>query len=156
MNENSSTNRAQSRILSDDQTDSLLRDFFRLEVPAELSQPLRHVPLATPAVATLTLAPEHHVEQLRPQSSRFVGVAASVAAMALAVLVLISGSNEPPANGKSVAEGNIRSPATTPDIEEPMLVSPQGDSRTSTKVIGRDGVTLEETDSIELHPQKQQ
>ena len=37
MNENSSSNRNQSRILSDDQTDSLLSDFFRREVPAELN-----------------------------------------------------------------------------------------------------------------------
>ena len=158
MNDNSSTNRAQSRIPSDDQTDSLLRDFFRREVPAELNQPLRRSALATAtaAAATLALASDHHVEHLRPRSARFVGVAASVAAMALAVLVLISGKAELPSNGSGFAGRETRPPATTPDTDEPMLVSPQGDSRTSTKVVGPDGVTLEETDSIELHPQKQQ
>ena len=154
MNENSSSNRNQSRILSDDQTDSLLSDFFRREVPAELNQPLRRTPLATGAATTLTLAHEHHVEQLRPQSTRFVGVAASVAAMALAVLVLIYGNNEPSANRRSFADGDTRTPVATPDTDKQMLVSPQGDSGKSAKVIGSDGVTLEETDSIELHPQK--
>ena len=154
MNENSSSNRAQSRILSDDQTDSLLSEFFRREVPAELNQPLRRSPLATAASATLTLAHEHHVEQLRPQSTRFVGVAASVAAMALAVLALISGNNEPSANRRSFADGDTRSGAATPDTDKPMAVSEQGDSLKSTKVIGPDGLTLEETDSIKLNPQK--
>ena len=157
MNDISNTSRAQGRIRSDDQMDSLLRDFFRLEVPTELNQPLRRNPLSIAAAATLTLAPEHHVEQRRPRSVRFVGVAASVAAMALAVLVMIFGNTAHPLDGNGLAKGttgDTRSPGTTPDIDNPMLVSPQGDSSKSTKVIGPDGVTLEETDSIELHPQK--
>lgn len=150
MNDNSTTNRDQSRMPSDDQMDSLLRGFFRLEVPAELNQPLRRNPFATATAATLTLAQEHHVEQLRPRSVRIVGVAASVAAMALAVLVLVSDNHKPLANGSGFAGRDT----TTPDNNTPMLVSPQGNSRTATKVVGPDGVTLEETDSILLHPQK--
>ena len=46
MSDNSATNRAESRMPSDDQTDVLLRDFFRLEVPTELNQPLRRNQLA--------------------------------------------------------------------------------------------------------------
>ena len=144
MNDNSTTNGGQRRLTSDDQMDSLLRDFFRLETPLELNQPLRR--------HGLPLAPEHHVEQLRPRSSRVVGVAASVVAMALAGLVLVSGNHELRSNGNGFAG---RAPlATPPEIDKPMLVSPQGDSRGSTKAIGPDGVTLEETDSIELHSPK--
>ena len=154
MNDISNTNRAQGRMPSNDQMDFLLRDFFRLEVPTELNQPLRRNPLSIAAAATLTLAPEHHVEQRRPRSVRFVGVAASVAAMALAVLVLVSGNHELPSNDSGFAGRDTKPPVTTPDIDKPMLVSPQGDSRASTKAIGPDGVTLEETDSIELHPPK--
>ena len=152
MNDNSTTNGGQRRLTSDDQMDSLLRDFFRLETPLELNQPLRRHGLPIAAVATLTLAPEHRVEQLRPRSSRVVGVAASVVAMALAGLVLVSGNHELRSNGNAFAG---RAPlATPPEIDKPMLVSPQGDSRGSTKAIGPDGVTLEETDSIELHSPK--
>ena len=154
MNDISNTSRAQGRIRSDDQMDSLLRDFFRLEVPTELNQPLRRNPLATTAAATLTLAPEHYADQLRPWSVRLVAVAASVAAMALALLVLVSGNHAPPINRSGFADRDSMPPATTHDIENPMLVSPQGDSPTSAKVVGPDGVTLEETDGIELHPQK--
>ena len=64
MNENSSANRDQSRIPSDDQMDFLLRDFFRLEVPTALNQSLRRRSLATAAAATLTLVGC----QLRPTS----------------------------------------------------------------------------------------
>ena len=156
MNDISNTNRAEGRMPSDDQMDFLLRDFFRLEVPTELNQPLRRNPLTIAAAATLTLAPEHHFEQLRPRSVRFVGVAASVAAMSLAVLVMIFGNTTLPLDGNGLAKGttgDTRSPGTTPDIDKQMLVSPQGDSSSSTKVVGPDGVTLEETE-IELYPQK--
>ena len=157
MSDNSSADRVQSGMPSDDQMDSLLRDFFHLEVPTELNQPLRRNQLATATVATSTVTPNGRVEQRRPRSVRFVAVAASVAAMALAVLVLISGNNVPPLSGSGVANGTTgqtKSPGTTPNIDQPMVVSPEGDSRTSTKPIGPDGVTLEETETIELHPQK--
>ena len=153
MNDNSATNRPQNRMPSDDQMDSLLRDFFRLEIPTELNQPLRRNSLATAAAATLTLDPESYVEQLRPRSVGFVGVTASVAAMALALLVLVSRNHEPLADRSGFAGRDNKPPAATPDIDEPMLVTPQGDSHTSGKAVGPDGVTLEETE-IELRPQK--
>lgn len=154
MNDNSATNHAESRLPSDDQTDALLRDFFRLEVPTELNQPLRRHLLATATVATLTRAPEHRPEPSRPRSVRFVAVSASVAAMAMAVLVMISGNNPPSSHVSNGANGGTESPRLTPEIDKPMLVSPEGDSRPSTKAVGPDGVTLEETDTIELHQQK--
>ena len=152
MNENSETNGGQRRLPSGDEMDALLRDFFRFETPLELNQPLRCHGLPIAAVATLTLAPEHHVEPLRSRSIRVVGVAASVVAMALAGLVLVSGKHELRSNGNGFAG---RAPLATPsEIDKPMLVSPQGDSRGSSKAIGPDGLTLEETDSIELHSPK--
>ena len=154
MNDNSAANHAESHIPSDDQTDALLRDFFRLEVPTELNQPLGRNPLATATVATLTRAPEHRSEPSRPRSVRFVAVSTSVAAMALAVLVMISGNNPPSSHVSNGANGGTESPDATPEIDKPMLVSPEGDSRPSTKAVGQDGVTLEETDTIELHLQK--
>jgi hypothetical protein len=154
MNDNAAINRAESRTPSDDQMDALLRDFFRLEVPTELNQPFRRNQSATATVATLTVAPERRTEQPGPRSVRFVAVSASVAAMALAVLVVISGNNGPSSHVSKGAAGGSESPGPTPGIDKPMLVSPEGDSRTSTSPVGSDGVTLEETDTIELHPKK--
>jgi len=151
MNDNSSTNEPQIKLLSDDQMDSLLRDFFRLEVPVELNQPLQ---LRPSTVTTLTVAAELEDQLTRPRSVRFVAVAASVAAMAMAVLVVISADNSPPSNGSTIANGLLNPPTDSPNIDKSMLVSPQGDSNKSTRTVGADGVTLEETDSIELHPQK--
>jgi len=154
MNDNSSANRAQNGMPTDDQMDSLLRDFFRLEVPTELSRPVRLNAMASAAVTTLTVAPENTVERTsRPRSVRFFAVALSVAAMALAVMVVISRDDVSPSNGSNVANGIFDAPATSPNVDEPMLVSPEGDSHAPTKTVGPDGVTLEETDSIELHPQ---
>ncbi|MEJ7595987.1 MAG: hypothetical protein WKF77_31135 [Planctomycetaceae bacterium] len=157
MSNNSSANRVQSGMPSDDQMDSLLSDFFRLEVPTELNQPLRQNQLAAATATTSKVVAGRRVEQPRSRTVRFVAVAASVAAMALAVLVVISGNNGLPLNGSGLASGttgDTKSPGTTPEIDQPMLVSPEGDSRTPTKAIGPDGVTLEETDTIELHQQK--
>ena len=153
MNDNSSANWAQNGMPSDDQMDSLLRDFFRLEVPTQLSHPLQLNPITTATIATLTVAPESRLEHSRTRSARFIAVTTSVAAMALAVLVVISGNDSPPANGSNVANGVIEAPAATPNVDEPMLVSPEGDSQAPTTAVGPDGITLEETDSIELPPQ---
>lgn len=156
MNDNSATNRAEREIPSDDQTDALLRGFFRLEVPTELNQPFRRRQLTsvvTPTMATETVTPERRTEQLRPRSVRIVAVATSVAAMALAVLVVITGDHAS-SHVSTGAGGITQSPETTSEIDKPLLVSPEGDSRKSTRAVGPDGVTLEETDTIELHPQQ--
>ncbi len=150
MNDNSSTNESQSKLLSDDQMDSLLGDFFRLEVPVELNQPLH---LRPSTVTTLTVTAELEDQPTRPRSVRFVAVAASVAAMAMSVVVAISAGTSPPSHGGTIANGLRNPPTDSPDIDKPMLVS-EGDSKKSTRTVGADGVTLEETDSIELHPQK--
>ncbi len=151
MNDNSSTNEPQNKLLSDDQMDSLLRDFFRLEVPLELNQPL---PFCGATATTLIVAADPEHQPTRPRSVRFIAVAASVAAMAMAVVVAISAGTSPPSDGSQIANGLLNTPLETPNTEKPMLVSPQGDSQKSSTAIGSDGVTLEETDTIELHPQK--
>lgn len=156
MNDNSSTNESQHKLLSEDHMDSLLRDFFRLEVPLELNQPLQFRSTAATSVAVVV---EHEIQPTRSRSVRFVAVAASVAAMAMAVLVAISAGTSSNSGGSRIANG-LLSPATNtpttnnPTIEKPMLVSPEGDASKSPGPIGIDGVTLEETDSIQLHPQK--
>lgn len=150
MNDNSTTNRLPSKMPSDDQMDLLLSSFFRLEVPTELHQPLQLPPLAT---ASLTVVPQHHVEQSRPRTVRLVAIVASVAAMAMSVLLVISTNNSQPSNGHDIANGILKSAGVTPAIDNPMLVSPDGNKQQPFKAISPDGVTLEETDGIDLHPQ---
>ncbi len=151
MSDDSTSNPTQGELLSDEQMDSVLRDFFRLEVPAELGQPLRRFPLTTAPIAASMMGSDNHDEQLQSRSVRSVAVAVSVAAMALGILVVISGNRSSPVKGDRAANGTIDERATTPVLNEPMLVSPQGDSPASGKAIAPDGVTLEETDSIKLH-----
>ena len=136
---------------SDEQMDHLLRSFFHLEVPTELHQPLQQRPLAA---ASLTIVSERHVEQSsRPRTVRFVATVASVAAMAMSVLVVISANNSQPPNGHDIADGVSKNAAMTPKIDDPMLVSPEGNHLKPSTAIGPDGVTLEETEGIDLHPQ---
>lgn len=150
MNENSPTDVRQNKMPSDGQTDSLLRDFFRLEVPIELNQPLQLSPVSA---TTLTVVAERAAGKPRSRSVRILAVAISVAAMAMAVLVVVSGNNSHSSGDSNIADGLINVPAKTPIIDNPMLVSPGSDSKNTTKPVGADGVTLEETDVIEVHPQ---
>lgn len=150
MTDNSSTNGPPGRLPSDDQMDLLLHDFFRLEVPAELDQPLKPGPLAA---ASLTVVSKRYVEQSRPRTVQRVAIVASVVAMAMSVLLVISPDNSQPSNGHDIANGILKSAGVTPGIDNPMLVSPEGNHLKSSRAVGPDGVTLEETEGIDLHPQ---
>ncbi|HQZ67855.1 MAG TPA: hypothetical protein PLY87_22345 [Planctomycetaceae bacterium] len=136
MTDNSSTNGFHGRIPTDEQMDSLLRDFFRLEMPVELNRSFA-APVTGSSVVTLLVDSEQGAAQQRPRSVRFLSMAVAVASMGLATVMIMSNSNSRPV-----------------DSPKPMLVSPQGDAPKSTAIIGPDGVTLEETDSIELHLRK--
>lgn len=150
MKDDSFNRKAQRTMMSDEQTDSLLRDFFRLEVPIGLSQPWRRVqPPALAVMAPKATGDGTKGSQSRPV--RLIVVATSIAAMGLAVLIVSSGNDSPPVHSSTVTNGTNDGPGITPVTDKPMLVSPEGDSRTSGKSISPDGVTLEETDSIRLH-----
>ena len=152
MKNDSSTNRIPSTIPSDDQVESLLCEFFRLEVPTGLSQPLRRGQLPTLSIVDSAKADRSHPESTQqPRSVRMVAVATSVAAMALALLIAITGDNSSLVNHGTAVNGVNDAPGTNSVTDKPMLVSPEGESRASEKAITPDGVTLEETDSIDLH-----
>ena len=150
MNNELDTTSPQSTMPSDAQMESLLREFFRLEIPAKLDRPFRR--RESPAAALVSIEFEQdRTEPVRTRSVRIIAVAMSVSAMALAVLVVISSSHPgTPLSGNAMHEkpDGIRLPN---DADHPMLVSPQGDSRSSARTISPDGVTLEEADNIKLH-----
>jgi hypothetical protein len=147
----SSNKRSSGNIPSEEQMDGLLKDFFKLETPSGLNRPFRR-PVASrqesPAASLVTLSTSEPTAA--PRSHKMV-VASAIAVLAMSLIVAMK------VQTPSTPGGNTAS--TTPDVkpvessEKLMLVSPNGDTP-STQVVGEDGVTLEETDTIEVKSQK--
>jgi hypothetical protein len=147
----SSNKRSSNNIPSEEQMDGLLKDFFKLETPSGLNRPFRR-PVASrqesPAASLVTLSTSEPTAA--PRRHKMV-VASAIAVLAMSLIVAMK------VQTPSTPGGNTAS--TTPDAqpvessEKLMLVSPGSDAP-STHVVGEDGVTLEETDSIEVKSQK--
>lgn len=145
-----SNKRSSGSFSSDEQMDGLLQDFFKLETPSALNRPFRRpvasrqeslaTSLVTPSTSELTVAPRNH--------KTVVAMAIVVLAMSLILAMKVQA---PSSGGSNASEMSNTQPAEP--SEELMLVSPNGDA-SSTQAVGEDGVTLEETDSIELKSQK--
>ena len=146
-----SSNRSHGRTPSDEQMDGLLREFFRLETPTELNQPLLRVQSEPKAELSPTIAPAVQSDASTSRRRR-VFVVSAVTMLALSLVVLVQTQKLGDAENSPVVEksGEQSTPVGPP--EELMLVSPQGDLKASSTV-GADGVTLEETDGVELKPQ---
>ncbi|MEZ6033648.1 MAG: hypothetical protein R3C17_11180 [Planctomycetaceae bacterium] len=151
MNNESATNSSQSRMPSDARMESLLQDFFRLEVPKKLDQPFRRSDFPAAAVVTAVHVEENRAEPLKDRSVRVIAVAMSVSAMALALLVVMTATHPGTTHPRNATYENRDGISYPNDADRPMLVSPLGDSHSSSTAITPDGVTLEEADNIELH-----
>jgi hypothetical protein len=123
------------RMPSDEQMESLLKGFFRLETPVELHQPVRPM-----------LMSRAQTEIGRPHGRRIsVVITASAMAMLVLMMVVIQGT-APGTLGTASAE------RPTTELQNTVIdVSTQGSGGQRSAVVGEDGVTLEETDSIELN-----
>ena len=139
---------------SDEQMDALLRDFFAAEVPPALNQGFRRPAVeqkkSAELASSLTIVADHDpIFQIRPPGGRLV-VGSAIAVLAMSVMLALV--NRP--DGLSSSPVATTPAAVTAPIpsEVLMLVSPKGDSKEASHPIGEDGVTLEETDSIELRP----
>jgi hypothetical protein len=133
MNDSIST-QSKGRMPSDEQMESLLKDFFRLETPVELDQPIR------PMLLTRARS-----EGERSHGRRLsVVITASAMAMLVMMMVVIQGT-APGTFGTASAERPSSEPQNTV-----IDVSTQRSAGPHSWVVGDDGVTLEETDSIEL------
>lgn len=147
----SSNKRSSGNIPSEEQMDGLLKDFFKLETPSVLNRPFRR-PVASlqesPVASLVTLSTSEPTAA--PRGHKMV-VASAIAVLAMSLIVAMN------VRTPSTSGGNTAS--TTPDVhpvepsEKLMLVSPSGDSKAS-NVVSEDGVTLEETDTIEVKSQK--
>jgi hypothetical protein len=132
-------------MLSEDQVDGLLRDFFRLEAPSEFRLPAR--PEVSASVQLIVPRPTISQQPVRGRRAATV-----IALAAICMLMLVSwqvmnigmtGSAGTAANGPQQG---------LPDAaDDSLLVSPGGD-RKSTGSVGEDGVTLDETDGVQLNP----
>ncbi len=142
-------------MLSDDQMNGLLRDFFRLEAPTELNQPFSVADLKSSRTAFLSESQSDSVSPLTSsvdaQPSRRFMVSSVLATLAMSLFVFLA--------TKDSGSTSLPTAAITPEQKSPenadsalMNVSGQGDAKGSNVPVGNDGVTLEETEKIELKP----
>ena len=147
----SSNKRSSGNIPSEEQMDGLLKDFFKLETPSGLNRPFRRPVASRQESAAASLVTLSTSEPTAAPRSQKMVVASAIAVLAMSLIVAMK------VQTPSTSGGNTAS--TTPDVkpveasEKLMLVSPNADAP-STQAVGEDGVTLEETDAIELKSQK--
>ncbi|MBL8809998.1 MAG: hypothetical protein JNM43_07470 [Planctomycetaceae bacterium] len=135
--------------LNEAQLEGLLREFFRNEVPSELNRPFVAPARAnTPTLTILSDAPADTRGPARHRRSP-MAVISALAAIAMTAVVVM---NWDPA-GSHVPQTSERTPVVAPE-ERLMDVSKDGGAKKSTQVVGEDGVTLEETDGVDLAPRK--
>ena len=129
--------------LSDQQMELLLRDFFSIEVPAVL-------PAARQPAVQLR---RDLVDQSVCLSRSAISVRSSrlTAALALAALGLCAVLLNQDAERVAAMAARVNQPAATTDS---MLVSPQGATKGRQVPVGADGLLLQETEQIEVHPQR--
>lgn len=129
------------RMPSDEQMDALLKDFFRYEVPIELNQSFRGPAVVASQTLVVTQDRISFQTGLRRQPKIIVASALALLALSLVMFVQVNEKTSATLAGKKSTSN-----------EDLMLVSPKADSKTG-EAVSDDGVTLEETDSIELKPQ---
>ncbi len=147
MNDSLTSNSGRE-LLSDEQMDGLLRNFFQQEVPVALDRPF-HRPVASLETTSVRIMAQPEVSKRTSRNGRLiVGSALSVLAMTL-FIALTTQDRRPVGTGISNSEP-AKSAASGDEL---MLVSPHADSRKLNHTVGEDGVTQQELD-IEVSPRK--
>jgi hypothetical protein len=152
----SSDGQSDRNMLSDERMDNLLRDFFTLETPSRLNHGFQRREAISSSVSLSKVTPNtESVVTVRRGRGLIVGSVMSVLALGLAVMLqspdhVMSGA----ASGNATGNAQSTSSDAQPGPEVLMLVSPQGDSPAAAAAVSEDGVTMEETDTIELKPRR--
>lgn len=135
--------------LNEAQLEGMLREFFRNEVPSELNRPF--VAPSRENATTLTILSVVPADTSGPARHRRspMAVISALAAIAMTAVVVM---NWDPA-GSHVPQTSERTPVVTAE-EKLMDVSKDGGAKKSSQVVGEDGVTLEETEGVELAPRR--
>jgi hypothetical protein len=147
----SSNKRSSGNIPSEEQMDGLLKDFFKLETPSGLNRPFRRPVVSRQESTTASLVTLSTSEPTAAPRSHKMVVASAIAVLAMSLIVAMKVQTPSTSGGNTASTTPVVQPAEP--AEKLMLVSPGGDSKAS-NVVGEDGVTLEETDTIEVKSQK--
>ena len=126
------------RTPSDEQMDHLLKGFFRMEVPVELNRPFQRASVRMEPSVVISTRESVFVSTLNRGPKVIVATALSLLVLSLVVFVQVSKEDA----GGIAKKGSEKK-------EDLMLVSPNANSKAS-QPLTEDGVTLEETESIEL------
>jgi hypothetical protein len=158
MNEHNSARHPVDPGTMESQLDSVLADFFRREIPAGLGEgqldwsavdaERTESPQSAPAVTPL------RSRESSGQRGRHRGIAAtiSIATLLGCVLLAIQPAGTAPDSGTVVDQGG--NDAVLGESGELMLVSPAGDRDSAADaVIGDHGLTIGETEDIDLSPE---
>lgn len=129
------------RMPSDEQMDTLLKDFFRYEVPVELNRPFQRPTVVMPQTVVVAEGSFTEQKSLSRRPRAIVGAALTLLVFSLVVFVRVNHEDSAALAKKKSSQS-----------EDLMLVSPKADMK-SGQAVSDDGVTLEETDAIELKAQ---
>ena len=149
MNE-SAPNRSHGKMPSDSQMDDLLREFFRLETPTELNQSFRGRTADVSSGPVLTVVQGRIKSKESVRTNRRFAAVSALAVLALSVAVVVQMREYAPSTDSPVTNTVNEKHSPISPAEILMLVSPQGDSGAQKNAVGDDGVTLDETDNIEV------
>lgn len=122
--------------LSEAAVDHLLRDFFRLEVPLALNNPVR------PVTVQAAVVPAH-----RPAPASRIAIVAALAALT-ACLLLMSSDAPVASRGPGLAAG----PLTVEPTEATLPVSSAPNADAGNVPVDEHGLLLRETEEIRLNP----
>lgn len=125
-------------MLSDTAMDGLLRDFFRLEVPAGA--------FSQPPVRSLALPPVTAV-RLRRHPARQLAVVVSLTVLPLCLLMMFNGGHRPRIGADFAEKQNSQAAS-----EHLLPVSSAPDANTATVPVDENGLLLQETEQIQLNP----
>ena len=133
--------------LNEAHLDGMLREFFRLEVPSELNRPFVAPTLERSTTLTILSASPAEAGHVSRHPRSPMAVISALAAITMTAVVVM---NWDPA-GSQVPQTSERTPVIAPE-DKLMDVSKDGSAQKSSQVVGEDGVTLEETEGVDLAP----
>lgn len=131
--------------------DGLLKDFFKLETPSGLNRPFRRPVVGRQQNTTASLVTMSTSEPTTAPRSHKMVVASAIAVLAMSLIVVMKFETPSTSGGHATAGTPLAQPVQP--AEKLMLVSPKADIP-ATQAVSEDGVTLEETDAIEVKSQK--
>lgn len=139
--------------------DGVLTEFFRHEMPDGLGRGTLDwdavaARSATPAGPRLVAAQTVPQRDTARTPQRRLAALVSVMALAACFAVALQFGGPTPSGGSVPLADQQPAAAAGGDSEDLMLVSPRGDQPGGNTVVGEHGLTIEETDGVDLNPSR--